>query len=189
MRLDKYTVLSCICNYFEKQPEDIFKKSRKQNLVHIRQMFFYMCQRYTDCSLSEIGKTSLEHGRPEPHDHATVLYAIKTVKKLSTTDLKVITDKKNINKILKKFVDKVMSKEDSVSLAELNQIEDAVDTIMQLEFDNEKLHRVIYSLQNNGLNDDERSLLEMYRELPFERKKQVMFKVTTTFKINQKLTA
>ena len=48
--------------------------SRKREIVQARQVTMYLSKKYTDCSLSNIGKIV---GKK---DHATVLHACKTVK-------------------------------------------------------------------------------------------------------------
>jgi hypothetical protein len=67
-------------------PKEMFAVSRKRELVYGRQVFHYVCKRYLRETLDVIGKFSKVMGRPEPHDHATVLYSYRSVKDLVSVD-------------------------------------------------------------------------------------------------------
>ena len=54
-------------------------KTRKREIVFARQLIFYFCKKYTKETLAQIG---LNYSK----DHATVLYAIKTINNLIDTD-------------------------------------------------------------------------------------------------------
>lgn len=69
-----------VCDYYGVKLEDITTKSRKQEIVQARQVAMYFAKKYTKASLSTIGA---EIGNK---DHATVLYAHKTVNNLQETD-------------------------------------------------------------------------------------------------------
>lgn len=69
-----------VCDYFGVKVEDIQTKSRKQEIVQARQIAMFFAKKYTKASLSTIGA---EIGNK---DHATVLYANKTVNNLQETD-------------------------------------------------------------------------------------------------------
>ena len=63
-----------VCNYYNLEQSVIQSRSRKQEIVQARQITMYLAKKYTDCSFSHIGKIV---GKK---DHATVLYACKTIK-------------------------------------------------------------------------------------------------------------
>ncbi|MCD7932648.1 MAG: chromosomal replication initiator protein DnaA [Tannerellaceae bacterium] len=63
-----------VCNYFNLEQSAIQTRSRKREIVQARQITMYLSKKYTDCSFSHIGKVV---GKK---DHATVLYACKTIK-------------------------------------------------------------------------------------------------------------
>jgi chromosomal replication initiation ATPase DnaA len=70
-----------ICNYdFSKFRQYIKSKSRKRELVEIRQIFCYFCFLQYGYTLKAIGKI-LGH-----RDHSTVIHARDNVKNLLTTD-------------------------------------------------------------------------------------------------------
>ncbi len=69
-----------VCDYFEIKPDAILSKSRKREIVQARQIAMYFSKKYTNASLASIGA---EIGGK---DHATVLYANRTVNNLSETD-------------------------------------------------------------------------------------------------------
>ena len=69
-----------VCDYFNLPIEAIQTKSRKREIVQARQIAMYFSKKYTKASLSTIGS---EIGNK---DHATVLYANRTVNNLKDTD-------------------------------------------------------------------------------------------------------
>jgi len=63
-----------VCKYFNLELSQIQTTSRKREIVQARQITMYLSKKYTNYSLSHIGKVV---GRK---DHATVLHACKTIK-------------------------------------------------------------------------------------------------------------
>ena len=68
------TIQSTVCKYFNLELAAIQTNSRKRDIVQARQITMFLSKKYTDNSLSMIGKIV---GKK---DHATVLHACKTVK-------------------------------------------------------------------------------------------------------------
>jgi chromosomal replication initiator protein len=68
------SIQEIVCNYFNMEQSSIQQNSRKREIVQARQITMYLSKKYTDCSLSHIGKVV---GKK---DHATVLHACKTIK-------------------------------------------------------------------------------------------------------------
>ena len=68
-----YEIKAIICQYFD---VDIDRKTRKREVVYARHMAMYYSRKLTKLSLQDIG--SLIASR----DHATVLYAVKTINNL-----------------------------------------------------------------------------------------------------------
>lgn len=69
-----------VCNYFKIEPEKFLSSSRKRELVQARQIAMYLSRNHTSESLSTIG------AKIGGREHATVLYAYKTVCDLLDTD-------------------------------------------------------------------------------------------------------
>jgi len=63
-----------VCRHFNLDEALIFTSSRKQEIVQARQITMFLSKKYTDFSFAYIGKVVGNK------DHATVLYACKTVK-------------------------------------------------------------------------------------------------------------
>jgi chromosomal replication initiator protein len=68
-----------VCRYFNLDEALIHTKSRKREIVQARQITMYLAKKYTEASLSHIGK--VVGGK----DHATVLHSYKTVINLLET--------------------------------------------------------------------------------------------------------
>ncbi|KPA15329.1 chromosome replication protein DnaA [Candidatus Magnetomorum sp. HK-1] len=68
------TVKKLVCKYYNVTNDDIISKSRKKAIVIPRQICMYLCRKYTDHSLGEIGKTFRRH-------HATAFHSVTAVEK------------------------------------------------------------------------------------------------------------
>ena len=69
-----------IADYFNLDIESLHSKTRKRNVVQVRQLAMFFSKKYTKNSLSTIGSQIGQR------DHATVLHACKTVENLIETD-------------------------------------------------------------------------------------------------------
>lgn len=67
-------IMKQTCTYWKVTPEEVFSKSRKANIVQVRQVTMYLAQRLTKLTSSKIGL--MVGGR----NHATVLHSVKQVR-------------------------------------------------------------------------------------------------------------
>lgn len=67
-------IIDKVCKHFEIDPTALHSKSRKREVVQVRQIAMYLAKQHTDSSSSKIGKLI------GYRDHATVLHACKIVK-------------------------------------------------------------------------------------------------------------
>jgi chromosomal replication initiator protein len=63
-----------VCKYYNITMQDLMSQSRKQSVVHPRQMGIYLSRYYTDSPLQTIGKSFNRY-------HATALHAIKCIER------------------------------------------------------------------------------------------------------------
>jgi chromosomal replication initiator protein len=84
-----------VCDYFNIPLNMIGSKTRKREIVQVRQIAMYFAKQLTKASLSSIG-TKIGN-----KDHATVLHACKTVNNLIETDKRFKIDIEEISKKLK----------------------------------------------------------------------------------------
>lgn len=82
-----------VCKKFNFSYADIFRKTRKREIVEARQVFCYLSRSLTKESLENIGKY-IGRYRKENLDHATVRHAFVTIKNLIDVD-KCIRDDVN----------------------------------------------------------------------------------------------
>ncbi|MDD6124728.1 MAG: chromosomal replication initiator protein DnaA [Paraprevotella sp.] len=68
------------CDYFQIRQEDVYGKSRKANIVLVRQLSMYLAQHHTQLTASKIG--TLVGGR----NHATVIHSVRTIEKRLKSD-------------------------------------------------------------------------------------------------------
>jgi chromosomal replication initiation ATPase DnaA len=74
-------VLKYISSYFNKDVDDVKKRTRLAEIIIVRQTYHYFCKKHKLGSLYTIGaKTG--------HDHATVINSYKTICNLIDTDKK-----------------------------------------------------------------------------------------------------
>jgi chromosomal replication initiator protein len=67
-------VASVVARAYSVTPSELGSRSRKRRIVRPRQLAMYLCRRYTDASLLEIGKLF-------NRDHTSVRYAVETVER------------------------------------------------------------------------------------------------------------
>lgn len=89
-------IIQKVCKHFELEPNSIHSKSRKREIVQVRQIAMYLAKKHTDASSSKIGQ--LIGNR----DHATVLHACKIVKDQFEVDKSFRTELEEIETELRK---------------------------------------------------------------------------------------
>ncbi|WP_071145714.1 chromosomal replication initiator protein DnaA [Bacteroides ihuae] len=91
-------IIGVACKHFELDPTMIHTKSRKREVVLVRQVAMYLAKKHTDFSSSRIGQLIGNK------DHATVLHACKIVKEQCEVDKSFCSDIENIETSLKKKI-------------------------------------------------------------------------------------
>jgi chromosomal replication initiator protein len=61
--LDVASVIDCVASFFSLSPRELASRSRRQGILLPRQLAMYLCHRYTDATLAEIGRAL---GRDHP---------------------------------------------------------------------------------------------------------------------------
>jgi len=89
-------IINTVCNHFGMDTSVINSKSRKHDVVLARQVSMYLAKKYTDLSNAKIG---VQIGNK---DHATVIYAIKTVSDMQDIDNNFCETMNQIQNELKK---------------------------------------------------------------------------------------
>ncbi|NDV65048.1 chromosomal replication initiator protein DnaA [Bacteroides sp. 224] len=89
-------IVDTVCRHFEVEPSVIHTKSRKREVVQVRQIAMYLAKKHTDSSSSKIGQ--LIGGK----DHATVLHAYKIVKEQCEVDKNFRADVESLETQLKR---------------------------------------------------------------------------------------
>ena len=89
-------IIAKVCNHFGLETSIIHSKSRKREVAQARQIAMYLAKKYTDLSMSKIGKLiGNKH-------HSTVLYACKTIEELKEVDKAFRSEIEEIQADLKK---------------------------------------------------------------------------------------
>ncbi len=87
-------IVDIVAEHYELTSQEIFSKNRSAKISYSRHIAIYLCKKYLDMSLTEIGKSI--GGR----DHATVMNSIKRIEK----DIKTDPDlEENIKILIKKI--------------------------------------------------------------------------------------
>ncbi|KAA6342283.1 Chromosomal replication initiator protein DnaA [termite gut metagenome] len=88
-------IVNAVCKHFRLESEAIHTKSRKREVVQVRQVAMYLAKKHTDASSSKIGRLIGDK------DHATVLHACKIVKEQCEVDKGFRTEVESIELSLK----------------------------------------------------------------------------------------
>lgn len=91
-------IIDTVCKHFGIDTSVIHTKSRKREVVQVRQIAMYLAKKHTDSSSSKIGQ--LIGGK----DHATVLHAFKIVKEQCEVDKNFRADVESLETQLRKRV-------------------------------------------------------------------------------------
>lgn len=89
------SIISKVCDYYGIDTDAIQTKSRKHEVVQVRQISMYLAKKYLDLSTSKIGAYIGKR------DHATVLHACTTVRDQIEVDKSFKTDMENIESSLR----------------------------------------------------------------------------------------
>ena len=73
-------IIKKVTEYYAVEPSVLNTRSRKREVVLVRQVAMYLAKKYLDLSTSKIGQYIGKR------DHATVLHACKTITNLAETD-------------------------------------------------------------------------------------------------------
>ena len=74
------TIVSKVCEFYKVDESLLHTKSRKREIVQVRQIAMYLAKKHTEISASKIGHLI------GSRDHATVLHACKIIKDQLATD-------------------------------------------------------------------------------------------------------
>jgi len=66
-------IVDIVADHFSLTPQEIYSKNKSKNIAYARQIAMYMCRKYLNISLDDIGKAI--GGK----DHTTVMYAVKKI--------------------------------------------------------------------------------------------------------------
>jgi chromosomal replication initiator protein len=89
------SIINTVCEYFDVDVDAIQTKSRKHEVVQVRQISMYLAKKHLDFSTSKIGAYIGKR------DHATVLHACNMVKDQLQVDKNFRKDMENIESSLK----------------------------------------------------------------------------------------
>lgn len=90
------SIISKVCEHYNIEESAIHTKTRKREIVQVRQIAMFLAKKHTDNSTSKIGQLIGKR------DHATVLHACKTVKDLIEVDKAFKTEIEEIEASIKR---------------------------------------------------------------------------------------
>jgi chromosomal replication initiator protein len=89
------SIMDVVCKYYNLEQSAIQTNSRKREIAQARQITMFLAKKYTESSLSHIGKIVGKR------DHATVVHACKTVKDQIDTNKSFRSSVEEIEALLK----------------------------------------------------------------------------------------
>lgn len=87
-------IVDIVADHFSLTPQEIYSKNRSNKIAYPRQIAMYMCRKYLNMSLVDIGKSIGDK------DHTTVMHAVQKIEK----DLKEDTSLQNVLDVLVKKI-------------------------------------------------------------------------------------
>lgn len=94
-KLTKEEILKVICRELEMDFDEVKnRKTRLREFVYVRQLYSYFCKKYTNYSLTKIGKFINK-------DHATIIHSIKQIKGYYDFNNVIKNDVDKIDNVLK----------------------------------------------------------------------------------------
>ena len=111
-------LVKIICNYFGFEPEILNSKTRKREIVQLRQICHYFANKYLDKNKYPSGRIGKEIGNK---DHSTVLYSIKVVNNLIDIDRLFASDIESIDNIIKSNLSRLKACEITISEDEIRE--------------------------------------------------------------------
>ena len=87
-------IVDIVADHFSLTPQEIYSKNRSKNIAYPRQIAMYMCRKYLNMSLIDIGKSIGDK------DHTTVMHAVKKIEE----DLKTDSSLQNVLDVLVKKI-------------------------------------------------------------------------------------
>lgn len=181
-------ILKIVCNYYDIEPELLLKKTRKRNIVQKRQLFFYLCCKWTEMSLDDIGCIALKYGRKLPFDHATVIHSRNTITNLMFSDKELNQQFNELDYQVNQITKIKQNKNKNLGLDEVMynlhfKIDELEETLQDKEIEIDGLLTRVGSILATGLSTEEKTLLEMFRGVDGLTQKDIMFKVRVGSKI------
>ena len=89
-------IIAKVCSHYEIEESAIHTKTRKREVVQVRQVAMFLAKKHTDASSSKIGQLIGNK------DHATVLHACKIVKDQVEVDKSFKADIEEIEALLRR---------------------------------------------------------------------------------------
>ncbi len=89
-------IITAVCQHYGVKQRDVFSKSRKQNIVQVRQVAMYLCHKYTNMSYKQIGR------RIGNRDHSTVVHACNQISRRLSVDKAFRREVEELESALKK---------------------------------------------------------------------------------------
>lgn len=79
-QIDLETIIKVVCQHFKLTEKEIFTRTKRREVVEVRQIAMYLARKYTNSTLANIAK------RMGKKDHSTVIHAVNTVSGYMDTD-------------------------------------------------------------------------------------------------------
>ena len=176
-RISTTEIRHIVCHYFKLKPRYLFSRNRRGDLVIPRQIYYYLCRKYTTHSYRYIGDNSLKDIIRKPYDHATVYFGDNKIKGLiNIKDARIL---KFISEIEEIIVDCL--KPETESKEKLSVKAEAKISMLERELKELRCNYIL--LKRNGVTGLEKDVLDTFKELTEERKKDILFKMRTSLKI------
>jgi len=93
------TIHAVVCEHYKVEKEYIFRRTRKREVVEMRQIFYYLCKKFTKNSLESIGQYYSEVSN-NIYNHVTVRHAKNNIEGLLESNWDIRENVADITNIL-----------------------------------------------------------------------------------------
>jgi hypothetical protein len=181
--LNPKNILAIVCSYFEVTPAYLFLKTRSEDVVKMRFIFFYMCIKNTEITFEDLGRFSKTYAAIT-FKHCTVVNARKKIQEhLEGRNKEIIEICKDLDDLIANILPNAGKINKAVTYKK--KVKELKDQLKKLS--GGAMLSEYGVLNKQWLTEQEMLLIETYRNLDQERKDKALLQTETSLKIQENM--
>lgn len=183
--VDKEYVFEVFKEYYNiKKLEKMFINTRKQEIVFLRHVLFYLLSKFTKLTYKKIGCVSVFFGRKTPHNHSSIVHSIKVINNtLFQGDAELEKDLRIMCELINNGRLKLLNKEDFFSNnKKIKDLSEKLEFLVsEIKDRDAKLNYYKIKIEN------QEEFVKNYNQLSMSRRESINFKLKTELNIQRKM--